>query len=132
MRLIWYVVVCTMNSKLMVFSLGAPPVCDVNNVAFQLEKHKFPAGKWKQLANALKLAGAVPNIEANGGSAQAMLQALIIHWTSNDPAASWQKLVDAVVMCEEKVIATKLDKEVRVPRSGVAQHCCADLFLDDR
>ena len=92
----------------------------MNNIAFQLEKHKFPAGKWKQLANALKLAGAVPNIEANGGSVQAMLQALIIHWTSNDPAASWQKLVDAVDMCEEKVIGTRLDKEVRMLHSGEA------------
>ena len=87
---------------------------DVNNVAYVLVKHDFPPSKWKQLAVGLKQLKAIPTIEADKVDAISSLLALITHWLANDQDKTWQKLVDAVVMSKEKVIAMKLAGDVGV------------------
>ena len=85
---------------------------------FRLTQHGFPPAKWKKLANGLRLARATPNIEADAANVDGRLQALIIHWVANDPGATWQKLVDAVIWSNEKVIAEKLAQDVGVSSTG--------------
>ena len=42
----------------------------------------------------------------------------MFHWILNDQEKSWKKLVYAVEMCKEKIIAEKLAKDVGVLYSG--------------
>ena len=58
------------------------------------------------------MASATAGIQADAPNVSARLQALIVHWLANDQGASWQQLIDAVVMCEENVAAAKLAKDV--------------------
>ena len=88
------------------------PELDANEASFQLQKHGFPPAKWKDLANGLKQATAASTIQADAPDVSARLQALIVHWLASDPEATWQKLVDAVRMCKENVIAANLAKDV--------------------
>ena len=81
-------------------------------------KHKFPATKWTDLAVGLRLASAIANIEADARNVTARLHALIVHWLANDQGASWQKLIDAMDMCEENVAAAKLAKDVGASYTG--------------
>ena len=85
---------------------------------FCLSKHRFPPAKWKRLARSLRLAGATSTIEADAANVGGRLQALIIHWVANDSEATWQKLIDAVRMCDEEVIAEKLAQDVGVSSTG--------------
>ena len=101
------------------FSIGL----DADKALYCLLKHEFPADKWRALANGLGLATAVRTIEADCGDVDSQLQGLIVHWLANDPGATWQKLVSAVYMCKEKLIADKLAKDV-------SSHCLWLLLLD--
>ena len=94
------------------------PVLDAGNAVYLLIKHKFPPAKWRNLAIGLKQISAIQTIEANSANALSQLVALITHWVANDKEKTWKKLVDAVVMSEESVIAEKLAKDVGVPYPG--------------
>ena len=85
---------------------------NADEALFLLSKHRLPPAKWKKLANGLKKASATSTIEANASDVDGCLQALIIHWIANDSEATWQKLLNAVIMCDEKAIAEKLAKDI--------------------
>ena len=95
---------------------------DVDTVLFELQKAKFPAEKWKSLANGLRLASAVPIIEADQRDTVGKLQALISRWVrSTTQPNQWITLIEAIVMCDEPVVARDLAIAVRVdypPHSG--------------
>ena len=99
------------------FTVGSLKL-DVNNVSLLLKKHKFPAAKWQGLAAGLGQASAVQNIQANGGNVDSKLLALINHWVANDRKKSWEKLVEAMDLCEEAVKAEELAEAVGVPYPG--------------
>ena len=96
------------------------PVLDSSNAAFFLTKHKFPPAKWRLLAIGLKQLDAIQTIGADSADTLSQLVALITHWVANDKEKTWKKLVDAVVMSEESVIAEKLAKDVGVRYPGAA------------
>ena len=48
----------------MIYDLFVITDFDLDNVLFELQRVKFPAEKWKSLANGLRLASAVPTIES--------------------------------------------------------------------
>ena len=98
--------------------LFSVPNLNDNNVAFHLNKCKFPAAKWIQLAIGLRQADAVFDIETNKGEYTAYLGALIRHWVHNDLHKTWEKLVDAVVITKERAIAIQLANDVGVPPPG--------------
>ena len=81
-------------------------------------KHKFPATKWMDLAGGLMLASATATIQADAPNVIARLHALIVHWLGKDPGATWQKLLEAMDMCEENVAAAKLAKDVGASYTG--------------
>ena len=91
-------------------------------MSFQLTKHNFPSEKWPFLAVGLRLAELVPTIEADGGGVSAQLQSLITHWVqgSRDQEQQhyWEKLIDAVLLSEETVIAKQLAADVGVTVHG--------------
>ena len=62
----------------------------------------------------------------NNQDVGAWLQGLIVHWLANDPGATWQKLVVAVEMNNEKVIAGDLANYVGASHQGTAltMLCC--------
>ena len=93
-------------------------VLSADEALFCLSKHEFPPAKWKNLANGLKLAAATSTIEANAANVDGCLHALIIHWVANDPGATWQNLVEAVRMSNEKVIAEKLSQDIGASSTG--------------
>ena len=94
----------------------------MNTVLFELQKAKCPAEKWKSLANGLKLASAVPIIEADQRDTVGKLQALISRWVRNTTQPNeWITLVEAIVMCDEPTVARDLATAVGVdypPHSG--------------
>ena len=96
------------------------PVLDASNAVYLLTKHKFPPAKWRNLAAGLKQISAIQSIEADSANVLSQLVALIVHWVANDKEKSWKKLVDAVHMSEESVIAEKLAWELGVPSPGTA------------
>ena len=95
---------------------------DVNTVLFELQRVKFPAVKWKSLANGLRLASAVPIIKADHRDTVGRLQALIGEWVkSTTQPNEWITLVEAIVMCDEPAVARDLATAVGVdypPHSG--------------
>ena len=103
------------------------PVTDFNvdSVLFELQKAKFPYHKWKVLANGLRVASLVPNIEASCRDLASMLQELIYRWVGSTTGNQWVMLIDAVVMCDEPAVAQELATAVGCPlaRSGTTtQH----------
>ena len=71
---------------------------DQDNVLYLLQKVKFPAEKWRSLANGLRLASAVPMIEADQRDVVSKLQALIARWVKNTTQPNqWITLVEAIV-----------------------------------
>ena len=91
----------------------------MNSVLFELQRINFPAEKWQSLANGLRLAGAVPIIEADQRTVVGKLQALISRWLKSQ----WITLVEAIVMCDEPAVARDLATAVGVdypPHSGTA------------
>ena len=97
---------------------------NLDNVLFELQKVKFPADKWKSLANGLRLASAVPIIKADESDVVGKLQALISRWVkSTTQPNQWITLVEAIVMCDEPAVARDLATAVGVdypPHSGTA------------
>ena len=89
---------------------------DSDTVLHKLLKHKFPKHKWVDLAIGLMLAGCVPGIKSDNSCDLSRLIALVNHWTANvDESGRWETLVDAVIMCEEYIVAKNLAKDVCVP-----------------
>ena len=97
---------------------GKTSALEESTAVYLLVKHEFPPAKWKDLAVGLMQAKAIQSIEADSGDAISQLVALIDHWMANDHKKSWEKLVDAVKMSKEKIIAEKLAKDVGVPYQG--------------
>ena len=95
----------------------------MDSVLFELQRAKFPAEKWKSLANGLRLASAVPIIKADERDAVGKLQALISRWVkSSTQPNQWLRLVEAIVMCDEPAVAKVLSTAVGVhflPHSGI-------------
>ena len=95
---------------------------DVNTVLHELQRAKFPAEKWKSLANGLRLASAVPIIEADQRGTVGKLHALISRWVKiTIQPNQWITLVEAIVMCDEPAVARDLATAVGVdypPHSG--------------
>ena len=85
---------------------------NADNVLFLLNKHKFSPAVWESLAMSLKLSSAVDEINADKQSVRSKLIALVNLWVANDPDKSWNKLVSAIEMSDQKVVADKLAREV--------------------
>ena len=61
----------------------------------------------------------MPTIEADGGGVSTQLQSLITHWVQGsrdlqEQQHYWEKLIDAVLLSEEIVIAKQLATDVGV------------------
>ena len=108
----------------MIYDLLVITDFDLDNVLFELQRVKFPAEKWKSLANGLRLASAVPTIEADQRTVIGKLQALISRWVNRTTRPNqWITLVKAIVMCDEPAVARDLATAVGVdypPHSGTA------------
>ena len=85
---------------------------NADNVLYLLNKHKFSPAVWESLAMSLKLSTAVDEINADKQSVHSKLIALVNRWVANDPDKSWNKLVSAIEMSDQKVVADKLAREV--------------------
>ena len=82
---------------------------DLDLVMYELQRLKFPAHKWILLANSLKVASVVGNIDANHRDVAGKLQAVISHWLmSKTQHNQWMTLVEAVIMCGECGVAEQL------------------------
>ena len=66
---------------------------NVDSVLFELQKAKFPSHKWKLLANGLRVASLVPNIEASCRDLASMLQELIYRWVGSTTGNQWVMLI---------------------------------------
>ena len=91
---------------------------DVNSVVFELHKARFPVDKWQSLASGLKMATAVPTIDADCRNSVSKLQELIRKWVAGSSTTSgnqWVMLIDAVVMCDEPAVAQQLATAVGCP-----------------
>ena len=98
----------------------------VDTVAYKLQQHGFPPHKWNILATCLRMASVVQEIDADERHVQDKLQALVVRWASTAEQDNlWKTLVEAVYMCEEKVIATKLGEEMGVVYPGLCICVCS-------
>ena len=79
---------------------------------FLLNKHKFSPAVWAKLAVSLKLSSAVDVIDKDKHDCDTKLIALVNRWVANDPDKSWNKLVSAIEMSNQEVVADKLAREV--------------------
>ena len=76
---------------------------------YELQRVEFPAYKWRLLANSLRVASVVDNIDASHRDGTGKLQAVVSHWISNTTQHNqWITLVEAVGMCNECHRAKKL------------------------
>ena len=92
----------------------------VDTVAYKLQQHRFPPQKWNVLATCLRMASVVQEIDADERHVRDKLQALVVRWASTAEQDNlWETLVEAVYMCEEKVIAMKLGEEMGVAYPGL-------------
>ena len=102
-----------MHANLLLFSSGFNVYVDT--VLFELQRVSFPAEKWQSLANGLRLASAVPAIEADQRTVVGKLQALISRWVkSTTQPNQWITLIEAIVMCDEPAVARDLATAVGV------------------
>ena len=79
---------------------------------FLLTKHKFPPAEWESLAVGLKLSHAVDDINADKQGVRSKLFALVNHWVAKDHDKSWDKLVTAIEMSDQEIVANNLAREV--------------------
>ena len=79
---------------------------------FLLTKCKFSPEKWKKLAVGLKVSHAVDKIDNDKHDCDGKLIALIHRWVDNDRDKSWDKLVTAIEMSDQKIVANNLAREV--------------------
>ena len=97
----------------------------VDRVAYKLQQHRFPPHKWNVLATCLRMASVVQEIDADERHVRDKLQALVVRWASTAEQGNlWETLIEAVYMCEEKVIAMKLAEEMGVVYPGVCICVC--------
>ena len=88
---------------------------DLDSVLYELQRLKFPAHKWRLLANSLRVASVVDNIDADHRDVISKLQAVISHWVKNATQHNqWITLVEAVIMCDECGVAEQLATAVGV------------------
>ena len=85
---------------------------NADNVLFLLNKHKFSPAEWAKLAVCLKLSHVVNVIDKDKYDCDTKLIALVNQWVDNDPDKSWKKLVSAIKMSDQDVVADKLAQEV--------------------
>ena len=82
---------------------------------YELQRVNFPEHKWRRLANSLKVGSAADNIDADHRDVAGKLQAVISHWVkSTTQHNQWITLVEAVIMCDECVVAEQLATAVGV------------------
>ena len=79
---------------------------------YLLNKHKFSSAVWAKLAMSLKLSHAVDVIDKDKQDCDSKLIALVNCWVANDPDKTWNKLVSAIEMSDQKVVADKLARGV--------------------
>ena len=60
----------------------------------------------------LKVSHAVEKIDKDKHGCDAKLIALVHYWVDNDPDKSWDKLVTAIEMSDQTLVANKLAREV--------------------
>ena len=60
----------------------------------------------------LKVSDTVDKIDKDEHDCDSKLIALIHHWVDNDPDKSWNKLVTAIEMSDQKIVADKLARKV--------------------
>ena len=88
---------------------------DLDLVLYELQRLKFPAHKWRLLANSLRVASVVDNIDADHRDVAGKLQAVISHWVkSTTQHNQWITLVEAIDMCFEYGVAEQLATAVGV------------------
>ena len=85
---------------------------NADNVLYELMEHEFSPDMWERLAVGLKLSHAVSEINADQQTVYSKLIALVNRWVANDPDKSWNKLVSAIKMSGQKVVADKLAQEL--------------------
>ena len=97
----------------------------VDTVAYKLQQHRFPPQKWNVLATCLHMASVVQEIDADERHVRDKLQALVVRWASTAEQGNlWETLVEAVYMCEERVIAMSLAEEMGVVYPGLCICVC--------
>ena len=79
---------------------------------FLLKKHEFSPAVWEKLAVGLKLSQDVSEIDKDKHDCATKLIALVNRWVDNDPDKSWKKLVSALKMSDQNVVAGELAREV--------------------
>ena len=88
---------------------------NLDSVFYELQRVKFPAHKWRLLANSLRVGSVVDNIDADHRDVADKLQAVISHWVkSTTQHNQWITLVEAVIMCDECGVAEQLATAVGV------------------
>ena len=60
----------------------------------------------------LKVSDTVDKIDKDKHDCDGKLIALINHWVDNDPDKSWDKLMTAIEMSDQKIVADELAREV--------------------
>ena len=82
---------------------------NLDSVLYELQGVDFPAHKWRRLANSLRVASVVDNIDADHRDVAGKLQAVVSHWIGNTTQHNqWTTLVEAASMCDERRRAKKL------------------------
>ena len=72
------------------------------------------------------MASVVQGIDANERCVQDKLQALVVRWASTAEQGNlWEMLVEAVYLCEERVIAMQLAEEMGVVYPGLCTCVCS-------
>ena len=88
---------------------------DLESVLYELKRLKFPVHKWRLLANSLRVASVVDNIDADHRDVAGKLQAVISHWVkSTTQHNQWITLVEAIDTCFECGVAEQLATAVGV------------------
>ena len=96
---------------------------DLDSVLYELQRLKFPAHKWRLLANSLRVASVVDNIDADHRDVAGKLQAVVHHWMDNTTQHNqWITLVEAVGMCDERHRAKQLATTVGVEYTPSGEH----------
>ena len=91
---------------------------------YELQRVEFPAYKWRLLANSLRVASVVDNIDASHRDGTGKLQAVVSHWIDNTTTQHnlWITLIEAVGMCNERRRAKKLATTVGVKYPPAQAH----------
>ena len=105
---------------------------DLDSVLYELQRVKFPAHKWRLLANSLRVASVVDDIDANHRDVAGKLQAVVRHWMDNTTQHNqWITLIEAVIMCDECGVAEQLATADGVEYTPSGEHmvCMLDVYV---